>query len=167
MPRIPDRMRERFRAPLGVLVADAHVGPDMLDMIPDRTRIITVGDATTERITGFGILPVLQIVDGYERRARRDMPAAPDGVAVLRCQNPAGGVLPDCIDLIRGCLGSGRPSRIEVDGEEDLLAVPACMYAPDGASVLYGQPNEGMVVVRAGPESRDRARAMMELMQGG
>ena len=34
-----------------------------------------------------------------------------------------------------------------VDGEEDLLALPSILFAPLNAYVLYGQPNEGIVVV--------------------
>ena len=39
------------------------------------------------------------------------------------------------------------PVRITVNGEEDLLVLPVCIHAPDNAIVMYGQPNEGLVLV--------------------
>lgn len=33
---------------------------------------------------------------------------------------------------------------IVVDGEEDLLTLPAMAFAPVGAVLYYGQPNEGI-----------------------
>ena len=42
-----------------------------------------------------------------------------------------------------------KPVRIIVNGEEDLLTVPACIYSPDNHMLLYGQPNEGIVSVRS------------------
>ena len=37
---------------------------------------------------------------------------------------------------------------ILVDGEEDLLALPAIFLAPINSLVLYGQPNQGFVLVK-------------------
>jgi uncharacterized protein (UPF0218 family) len=54
---------------------------------------------------------------------------------------------------------------LHVEGEEDLAAVPAVIVAPAGASVVYGQPGEGMVLVDA-DEVRDEARDLLRRMDG-
>ena len=49
------------------------------------------------------------------------------------------------------------PVRITVFGEEDLLVLPVCIHAPDNSIVLYGQPNEGLVLVEITTEIRNKA----------
>lgn len=177
---LPVRMRAELKRPMGRLVPDASVTrAELLRGLPGGAPpVITVGDATSERASALGIAPVLEIVDGLEgrlRRAGRGPPPAPaEGAGgrppprLARCENRAGGICAECADLVRRFLSPPlRPSRIEVDGEEDLLVVPACIHAPDGAAVMYGQPGEGIVVVRAGPGARDRAKSVLERMAAG
>uniref|UniRef100_UPI002480868F DUF359 domain-containing protein n=1 Tax=Halorubrum sp. F4 TaxID=2989715 RepID=UPI002480868F len=63
-------------------------------------------------------------------------------------------------------LSDPDPVTIEVDGEEDLAALPAILATSDGASVVYGQPGEGMVRVEVTPESRRTARELFEALEG-
>jgi uncharacterized protein (UPF0218 family) len=60
---------------------------------------------------------------------------------------------------------AGARVRVEVEGEEDLAAILAILMAPEGAKVLYGMPGQGMVVVTVDPESRGKARALLDLME--
>ncbi|ESP89195.1 GTP-dependent dephospho-CoA kinase family protein, partial [Candidatus Halobonum tyrrellensis] len=71
------------------------------------------------------------------------------------------------LDALRAGLDADRPTVVHVTGEEDLATLPAIVAAPDGASVVYGQPGEGMVLVAVTPESRARARDLLERMAGG
>ena len=175
---LPVRMRAELKRPMGRLVPDASVTrAELLRGLPGgEPVVVTVGDATSERAAALGMAPVLEIVDGFERRARRGFqrrgpPASgpsPPPPRLARCKNRAGGICTECADLVRDLLGPPlRPSRIEVDGEEDLLVIPACIHAPDGAAVMYGQPGEGIVVVRAGPDARNRAKSVLDRMAAG
>ncbi len=49
-----------------------------------------------------------------------------------------------------------------VDGEEDMLALPLFVMAPIGAFVLYGQPLEGLVLVRITAAKRKEAKDLMD-----
>jgi len=51
-----------------------------------------------------------------------------------------------------------------VEGEEDLLAIPAILESPDKAIIVYGQPSEGLVVVTASPDIKREVREMMNRM---
>ena len=178
---LPVRMRAELKRPMGRLVPDASVTrAELMRGLPQggaEPAVITVGDATSERVSALGIAPVLEIVDGIERRirraGRRGGPPQPERqpqppLRLARCENRAGGICTGCADLVRDLLAPPlRPSRIEVDGEEDLLVVPACIHAPDGAAVMYGQPGEGIVVVRAGRDARNRAKSVLERMSAG
>ena len=55
--------------------------------------------------------------------------------------------------------------RIMVNGEEDLLVLPVCVYAPENSVVMYGQPNQGLVIVKVTPEIRNKAQKLLDLME--
>jgi uncharacterized protein (UPF0218 family) len=53
---------------------------------------------------------------------------------------------------------------IFVDGEEDLLAIPAILESPDNAFIVYGQPSQGLVVVTASSVTKHEVKEMMNRM---
>jgi uncharacterized protein (UPF0218 family) len=65
-----------------------------------------------------------------------------------------------------GSTASTGSTVIDVGGEEDLVTLPAIAAAPENASVVYGQPGEGMVRVPVDGETRRRARDLIERMNG-
>lgn len=154
-----------FREPVGDLVPDAEVDAERISVaVAGAAAVVTVGDRTTERVLEYGILPDIQIVDGVERRSPR---APPDSAAkTIRCSNPAAHITAEAVSAITDAYAAGAPVRILVSGEEDLLLIPALAHAPPGAVLMYGQPGEGLVVVRADGHSRERARRLMALLEG-
>lgn len=44
---------------------------------------------------------------------------------------------------------------VEVDGEEDLLGFPAVLLMPLDSTVLYGQPQEGVVMIKVNETTKD------------
>lgn len=164
MLTLPEEMRAALREPLGSLIPDAEVTLERLRAeIPHGSLVAAVGDATTERLARLGIAAGIEVVDGQERRAARGAPPGSPATS-LSCRNGAGTIEDSALAALREALAAPRPVRLTVDGEEDLLAVPLCDMCEDGSIVAYGQPGEGMVVVRVGAESRDRARRIMKMM---
>ena len=163
--RLPERHRHLFREPVGDLIPEGETGQGrMAEVVAGAPAVVTVGDRTTEKMLGYGILPDIQIVDGVERRARR---AAPGGaVETITCSNPPAHITAEAVSAVASAYEAGRPMRILVSGEEDLLLVPALARAPAGAILMYGQPGEGLVVVRADERSREKARRLMALLEG-
>lgn len=164
MLTLPEGMRAELQEPFGILIPDAEVTAERLrPEIPDGALVVAVGDATTERLASLGMRAGVEVVDGQERRASR---AAPGGAPAtsLSCKNGAGTIDDLALAALREALTAPRPVRLTVDGEEDLLAVPLCEMCEDGSVVAYGQPGEGMVIVRVGPGSRGRARRIMKMM---
>lgn len=161
---LPENLRAALKKPIGILIKENDVSrASILRHLSAGAYIITVGDATTQKMLECGLTPSLQIVDGLEKRAKREPPkSAP---TKLFCSNPAGQVTVESIDTIRKAFGSKPPVQILVTGEEDLLVVPACIYAPQNAVVFYGQPNEGLVVVRVTEEIRNKTKAILNLMK--
>ncbi|MCX7997191.1 MAG: pantetheine-phosphate adenylyltransferase [Patescibacteria group bacterium] len=165
--------REQLRVPQGTVykgpeekpaVAGAAVAAVLRDTAPP--MIIAVGDIVTATLQEQGIEPDLSIVD-YRTR-RRELPdishTAPRQYGPL--PNEAGtvdaGTALFLSRLIRESVWQREHFQIIIRGEEDLLALPAIMVAPPGAAVLYGQFDQGIVVVLATEEQKKRARTMLE-----
>lgn len=159
--KLPENLREQLKIPLGVLLRDT-TRENILQHIPKGSVIITVGDATTEKMLTLNLTPSLSIVDGLEKRQKRIPPSG--DMTKMFCDNPAGQITPQSIDAIKGALKSKFPVQIVVNGEEDLLVIPVCVHAPQNAVVLYGQPNEGLVIVTVTQEIRNKTQKLLNLM---
>jgi len=162
--RLPDNLRDQLKKPLGILLQDSDTSRDNISKnIPSGSFIITVGDSTTEKMIKFGFNPSLQIIDSVEKRNKRDLPEG-KSATILTCTNPAAEITDESVSLIQKSFGMALPVRIIVSGEEDLLVLPVAIHAPNNSVILYGQPNEGLVIVHVTEEVRNRARSIMSSM---
>jgi len=162
---LPQELREKLKIPLGVLIPDNQTSKEnILNHIPKNSFLITVGDATTEKMHSYGIIPSLQIVDAQEKRVKRDPAKAGKVSTNLTCKNPAGEITEQSIEIIKQGLESKPPVRILIDGEEDLLVIPVCIFAPENAIIMYGQPNEGLVVVTITEEIKKKTKSILDAM---
>jgi uncharacterized protein (UPF0218 family) len=82
----------------------------------------------------------------------------------VKVNNPAATLTKELINLIRESLQSDEHVKIVVEGEEDLATLPAILYAPLGSVVVYGQPNEGSVLVDVTPERKQHIEEFMKRM---
>ena len=163
--KLPENLREDLKIPLGDLINDVDVNnKNIQTKINPKSIIITVGDKTTENIISLGIRPQIQIIDGLEKRNQRDIPLDDKINTVLTCKNPPGEITQESIQTIQKAFSSDPPIRIIVDGEEDLLVIPVCIAAPENSVVMYGQPNEGLVIVHVTPEIREKVQKILNVM---
>ena len=163
--KLPEKIREQFKSPLGILLPEKNADKQHIqNYLTDNSYIVTVGDKTTEKLIEFEIIPSLQIVDGQEKRVKRDPPKL-ENVTTITCDNPAATITDSSIDVIKKAFKLEPPVRILVNGEEDLLVLPVCVYAPENTVVFYGQPNEGLVVVKVNQEIRNKTQELLDLME--
>ena len=146
--QLPDDLRDQLKNPLGNLISDNDPNKEnIIKKISVESVLITVGDRTTENMLQLGLKPQIQIIDGLEKRSERVVPADDTITTRLSCKNPPGEITEESMQIIKKAFSSELPVRITVDGEEDLLVIPACIFAPENSVVMYGQPNEGLVIV--------------------
>lgn len=163
--KLPDSLRDQLKIPLGVLLPESQASKTNVEkFLSEKSYIITVGDRTTEKMIDFGLIPSLQVVDGKEKRKKRAPPNLTNAVQLV-VDNPATEITPQSIDVIKRAFAMPPPVRLCVVGEEDLLVIPVCIHAPDNSVVLYGQPNEGLVIVAVTPEIRNKAQTYLDLME--
>ncbi|GAB3022986.1 GTP-dependent dephospho-CoA kinase family protein [Natronobiforma cellulositropha] len=162
--RLPDTLRGELKAPFGPVETDAET---LLERAP--TPIVAVGDVVTYHLLEAGCVPAVAVVDGYTERERVDdvvYERVTDGERTLEATNPPAGLSASLLEALAEALAEAEPTTVLVDGEEDLAALPAILAAPAGASVVYGQPGEGMVYVAVTDESRAAVRDLLERFEG-
>ena len=163
--KLPDSLRDRFKTPLGILIPESQVNKSNIQKhLSENSYLITVGDRTTEKMINFGLIPSLQIIDNQEKRVKREPAKHDSSYTELVCNNPAAEITAQSIDTIKRAFTSKAPVRITVVGEEDLLVIPVCIHAPENSLVMYGQPNEGLVIVKITPEIRNKTQRLLDLM---
>jgi hypothetical protein len=110
------------------------------------------------------ISPQVSIVDNKVMREPVQHIAV-DADQTLHVRNPAGTLTEEAWTVVKEALRGKRRTRVLVDGEEDLLTLVAVLCAPENSLVIYGQPREGIVVVKVTEKTRERVRRIVDSME--
>ena len=160
--QVNPKYNDLLKKPFGELIKENEVSKEKIHpFIKKSNKIITVGDTTTEKFVKFGFIPDLSIIDNKEKRITKDRIAEYQADKKIYLENRPGEVNEEAINLIRKITTTTtkfNKIQIIIKGEEDLLALPLFMYSPDGWTIFYGQPNEGLVVVEIDNNARKKAR---------
>ncbi len=156
----------RLKTPLGQLFSGtpAETMPKLKVLVQRSkpSKLTTVGDVVSRETLAAGIHVNLRIVDQMTLR-KRISPVEIKAERTYKVRNPAGVVTREAWEAIKEALRE-KEALILVDGEEDLLAIPAVLESPDNALVVYGQPSEGLVVVTASLEKKSEVRKIVNRM---
>ena len=163
---LPENLRNELKIPLGKLITnDSSEKEDYIRKIYSEKVVITVGDATSELLLQMGLIPLLHIIDGQEKREKRSLPLADTINTELIVKNNPGEISSESFNLVKNIFKEKPPIRLVVDGEEDLLVLPVCLFAPENSVVMYGQPNEGLVIAEITNEVRDKVQKIVNQMK--
>ena len=161
---LPEELRPILAKPLGrVFDSEQAKSSDFARLAKISPMVITVGDRVADTLEASGRTPDVHVIDGVERRSRRELPDVPFK-RLVKVRNPAGTLTPEAIKGMRSAFTGKMPARVLVDGEEDLLAMVAIAMAPSGVVVFYGQPGVGVVAVKVDTVSRARNRSILAKM---
>ena len=163
--RLTPEVELLVRQPLGILIQGEIPQPyEILALSHGDAPIVAVGDVVTLNLENVGIIPILSILDGKTKRADLEGSDARRKGADLIIPNPQGSITRELWDAIASCDFQNR--KIFIDGEEDLATLPAILYAPMGSIVVYGQPDEGIVVVHVTDEKKNEIKSIIHKMEG-
>lgn len=149
-----------LKKPLGKLYPDFE---DAIDEIKSSEFLISVGDATFNNLTKYKLYPDIGIIDNLIQRENHDHEVI-NAKNILKAENPAGTITDDLWETIGQAMelsGDGHCHVIEVDGEEDLAVLPCILMASDETTILYGQPNEGLVLLKV-CDAKDYAQNLID-----
>jgi uncharacterized protein (UPF0218 family) len=127
----------------------------------------TCGDRVTEHAIELGRIPLIGIVDYKTRRKERVDPEAFRALAARRTiqvYNPPGLLTEQLRAAVLKLLPEGG-GLIVVDGEEDLGSLALVESLPNGATVLYGIPGEGVSFVWVDAIAKEHVRHLIGLME--
>jgi len=161
-------LRRKLRKPLGTLIRGSF--SETMRKFKDITekekplRTISVGDTVSKNLVKNHMFPQLSIVDNRVMR-KRVQPTSLAAENSIYVRNPPGTITEEALLAIQDALKSNRRVKIVIDGEEDLLALIAVFYAPKNSFVVYGQPYEGVVVVRVTSEKKAEVAEILKAME--
>ncbi len=169
---LPDALRPELQQPLGKVLIGEEIGRAIELRRGSTAVVITVGDVATKTLLDAGIIPALSIIDGKVGRKpfldTRQLLQRLTGIIVVNVKSGPGYISREALEAVRGSLdklGMTKKIVILIDGEEDLLALPAIAYAREGSIVYYGQPGTssmpGLVEVVVTPETKKRVVALI------
>lgn len=170
---LPVELREELKEPMGPIETDADALLEEAD-----GPLVAVGDVVTYHFLQAGRQPDVALVDGQTKRqavdqeiervvfADQELGEQGGGGRTLEVTNPPATLTESLLEALGTAFDRDEPTTILVDGEEDLAVLPALLAAPEGASVVYGQPDVGMVHVVVDSESRTAARTLVERFDG-
>jgi uncharacterized protein (UPF0218 family) len=165
MRSLPESLRLELRRPFGKVMNNEEL---IAALKGRKDLLITVGDECSYFLINNRIMPDIVIYDLRIKRKNvigniRDVLGMFDDGEII-VHNEAGVIMDELIESVKSVLERGR-GKILVKGEEDLAALVVMMYAPDGSLIVYGQPDEGAVLVIENEEVRNRAVRSFESME--
>jgi len=167
--RLSPELRQKLKDPIGTLVrgsfSETMSRLETMIGIEKPLVIVSVGDTITRNLARRGIKVKLVIVDNICMRKAVKNPVQVKIDRAVHVKNPPATITAEAIDAVQNTLKGDVGVKIVVDGEEDLLVLIAVLHAPDGSFVLYGQPHEGIVVVRVTPEKKGEVAAILNEMK--
>lgn len=157
--KIPERIKEKLKKPLGELQGDFR----KIKALSRSHRIIAVGDVCALGLLAAGIKPHLAVYDHRFMRKKLDSGM----VSILavhfknpkKYANPAGSlserIMEDAPELLK------KGGGLLIEGEEDLTALAFILAAGPRDVIVYGQPHEGLVLVKPGNRLKKKVRVLL------
>ena len=114
-------------------------------------KIITVGDYCSLTLPSD-----IKIFDGKIKRVKiKKLPKFS-----LCCSNPPGTIQKEVWKVLKKAIKNQE--NIFVDGEEDLLVIPAVLLSANKTAVVYGFPDKGICLIEVSPKIK---RDLKELLK--
>ncbi|MBD3191458.1 MAG: DUF359 domain-containing protein [Candidatus Heimdallarchaeota archaeon] len=174
---LPTSLRQELKAPLGQLITEQPTASLLSLIIKEQPPlVILVGDYCVQDFLAAGGIPNLSIIDHKNLREPFEPVIIPNARKVTT-NNPPASITVDAWRKIRKIIHqqllmresvSDQPTKREgrnqqatvtkvrtknpvvlfVEGEEDLLVLPAVLESPEETFVVYGQPHQGIVLIK-------------------
>lgn len=128
--------------------------------------IIAVGDLVSINLAKVNCQATLSILDGKTKRndeLEYDLSADVTFFTV----NAAAELRPEvwiAIEIALEMRKSEKTAKLLIEGEEDLTALPAVALAPTDSAVVYGLPDQGIVVIKVTPKHKQAVENILQKM---
>jgi uncharacterized protein (UPF0218 family) len=115
-------------------------------------KIITVGDCCSVNLPSD-----VKIFDGKvkRRKIKKILPYS------LKVKNPKGTIQKEVWPIIKKAIKENK--NVFVEGEEDLLVIPAVLLAPKNSLVVYGFPGKGICAIEVNQKMKKKIKNLLKL----
>lgn len=158
---LPDYLRANLQVPMGIVITNT-------EDIPRSSNIIAVGDIVSLNLKKANYPTAVNIIDYKTRRENIDKKEIEQYFPRTSQQliNPAGTINSSSANTILSAIAKYQKTKatqvIVVDGEEDLLALPAMLLSPLDTYIIYGQYSVGMILVKVTENIKFLAKQYLE-----
>lgn len=153
---LTSEQRQQFQRPWGKLVQTPRENDG-------DSMICVVGDRCAQHFYEQHLRANLFIFDGTEQRKLQHLPFFTQLLPQVKLKNPAGCIQRSVVQTLQTWLTEDDwPKYLQIEGEEDLLAVAAVLLLPLGALVYYGQPGLGMVELEVSEAVKDQMHNILK-----
>ena len=167
---MPESLRPVLQKPLGMIFKDEK---SLLQCIntSKHIMIIAVGDIIVDSLLKTGIDPDVKIIDFRSRRKEFSLFNFQFSIKsqisnLKKYKNNPGTINLKTSEVIqekiKQALYKKEKSWIVVEGEEDLLALPAILFAPLNSLVLYGHWQHGIIAVEVNEKMKNKALSIID-----
>jgi len=172
---LPEEMRSELKDPLGELLTKEPT-LKLIKLVEDEKPplIIFVGDFCVEDALKHGLTPDISIMDGKNLREPYHEISI-HNAKVINSNNPPAKITVESWTKIAQAIKQQiqrkekklpkEPIVLLITGEEDLLVFPAVLEAPENSFVVYGQPHEGIVLIKVTMNVRFKFEKLIERMK--
>ena len=155
---LTDTLKDQLRVPMGTVIKDLK---NITTIIPHSSPIISVGDVVSMDLIHAGFSPAICVIDFHTKRTGIDESITGKYFPTIHqsVPNRRGTINPKIKDVLINSFDIYQKTKttqiIKVDGEEDLLALPAILLSPLDSYVIYGLPDTGICLVKVTSESKN------------
>ena len=168
--RLPSNLRAALAKPQGKLIRGSieETTPLLLDHLNKEMGIISaVGDVSVQILIENGLLPHIIITDGYTKREKLVTWASYPAYEEITASCPAAEITIEAWESIQMAVEMTKHKskiHLRIHGEEDLLVLPLGLELPDGSIIVYGQPDEGVVIIEVSTSSKAKLQDILTKM---
>jgi uncharacterized protein (UPF0218 family) len=171
---LPKSLKKELRKPLGKVFFGKEnkllsIGKKIVDYIKKYQPVlsIAVGDMVAYSIIANNLIPSIEIIDYHskKRELSQELKKKLDGNFHFKLNNKAGSLeilaVKSMKTAVENFLTKNESQKVFVNGEEDLLTLPAIVFSPLKSMVIYGHWQLGAIVVEVDEEKKEMALALM------
>lgn len=148
---LPEKSRGKLQKKWGKLISgtpeDVAIKYSKFIKNKKYSRVITVGDFCSTNIKSD--------VKVFDRKVGRQEFVHSHAFSQT-IKNPAGTIQKECWHIIKEAIKN--KTNICIDGEEDLLVIPAVLQGGNNNLVIYGLPNKGICLIETTPKNKKSIR---------
>ena len=159
---LPETLRQELAKPLGKLYKSVE---EFLNKSSNYRKLFVVGDASVINFKNLGASVDLSIVDFMVQRKNTfnnfEQLGFKKGCKYQTVKNRPGEITRELATTINKSIGNSL-DLVKVDGEEDLAVLPLVLLAPLESCVIYGQREQGIVVIDVWEKTKEKFLKILE-----